>query len=116
MAPWLFRILLIGVVLYALWRGGRDERTVAMLCVIGTLATIAVITPLADRFEEIEIGVVAIDIALFVGFTIVALRSSRFWPLWIAGLQLTTMLGHSLKGFDTNLIPEAYGAALNFWA
>ena len=39
MAPWLFRILLMGVVFYALWRGGRDERAVALMCVAGTVAT-----------------------------------------------------------------------------
>lgn len=116
MAPWLFRILLIGVTVYALLRGGRDERVVALLCVAGTLATALVISPLVDRFVQVELGVVLIDSVLLVGFTAVALYSNRFWPLWVAGLQLTTMLGHTLKGFGDGLIPQAYGAALYFWS
>ena len=32
-----------------------------------------------------------------------ALQSSRFWPLWIAGLQLTAILGHLLKAVDIGL-------------
>jgi hypothetical protein len=46
----------------------------------------------------------------------VALRSKRFWPLWVAGLQLTTSIGHLLKGVDQDLLPRAYGAALQFWS
>ena len=31
-----------------------------------------------------------VDLAVLAGFVTVALRSKRFWPLWVAGLQLTT--------------------------
>ena len=56
-----------------------------------------------------------VDIIVFAGFLWVALRSERFWPLWIAGLQLTTILGHVLKAVDVHLFSRAYGAALMFW-
>jgi hypothetical protein len=46
----------------------------------------------------------------------VALRTKRFCPLWVAGLQLTTAIGHMLKGVDQDLLPRAYGAALQFWS
>jgi len=115
MLPWLFRLLLIGVVIFALWRGGRDERLVAAFCVIGTIMTQLVLGPIPERFQNVEIGLFAIDLIVLGGFLAVALRSYRFWPLWVAGLQLTTILGHILKGLDTALIPQAYGAALTFW-
>ena len=57
-----------------------------------------------------------VDLAVLAGFTAVALRSRRFWPLWVAGLQLTTSIGHFLKGIDQHLLPRAYGAALQFWS
>ena len=57
-----------------------------------------------------------VDLLVFVGFLFVALRSPRFWPLWVAGLQLTTTLGHILKGMSPDLLPQAYGAALQFWS
>ncbi len=116
MAPHLFRILLVLVVLYALVRGGRDERIVALLCIVGAAATIGVISPLQHRFDDVELGVLLIDGSLFLGFLAVALRSSRFWPLWVAGLQLTTIVGHGLKGVDTSLFPTAYAAAINLWS
>ena len=57
-----------------------------------------------------------VDLAVLGGFVMVALRSKRFWPLWVAGLQLTTSVGHLLKGIDQELLPRAYGAALQFWS
>ena len=115
MAPWLFRLLLIGIVIFALWRGGRDERLIATFCIIGTIMTQLVLGPIPERFQNVELGLLAVDVAVLVGFLAVALRSYRFWPLWVAGLQLTTILGHIFKGVETALIPQAYGAALTFW-
>ena len=116
MAPSLFKIALILVVLFALLRGGRDERAVALLCFAGTAATMIVLSPLGERFADIELGVLAIDLAMLGGFVAVALSSCRFWPLWVAGLQLTTICGHALKTINTELLPQAYAAALYFWS
>jgi hypothetical protein len=116
MAPTLFRILLALVAVYAFLRGTRDERLVGFICVAGALATHLVISPLAQRFASVETPVMLVDIAVFSGFLAVALRSERFWPLWVAGLQLTTMMGHMLKAIDIDLLPRAYGAAMSFWA
>jgi hypothetical protein len=116
LGPFIFAPLLLAVCVYALWRGGADERIVAATCLAGTIATMLTITPLAQRYEGIEEGLAFVDLAVFGGFVAVALRSSRFWPLWVAGLQLTTMLGHLLKGANQDLLPQAYGAALQFWS
>src|SRR5262249_6597211 len=82
----------------------------------GALATHLLISPLAQRFAGVETPVMLVDFAVFGGFLGVALRSERFWPLWVAGLQLTTMMGHILKAIDLDLLPRAYGAAMTFWA
>ena len=114
--PFIFIPLLIAVSLYAWWRGGGDERIVAATCLAGTAATLLVISPLRQRYSGVEEGLMLVDLAVLAGFITVALRSSRFWPLWVAGLQLTTSLGHILKGIDQDLLPRAYGAALQFWS
>lgn len=116
MAPTVFRILLAVVAVYALLRGSRDERYVGLICVAGTFATQFVLSPLADRYEGVEAPALFVDLAVFAGFLIIALRSSRFWPLWVAALQLTTILGHLMKGVESGLLPHAYGAALMFWS
>lgn len=116
MAPNLFRVLLVLVALYALLRGKRDERQVGLIFVVGVIATELVLPPARERFASVETRLMFVDLAVFAGFLWVALRSERFWPLWMAGLQLTAILGHVLKAIDVELFARAYAAALVFWA
>lgn len=115
MAPNLFRVLLLLVALYAFLRGRRDEKQAVSILVLGVIATELVLPPRQERFATIETELLLVDFAVLGGFVWVALRSDRFWPLWIAGLQLTTILGHMFKAVDQALFPKAYAAALMFW-
>lgn len=101
---------------YALWQGNRDARVVAAACCLATLATHYAIAPLRERYASVEEGLLLVDTLTLLVFVLVALRSDRFWPLWVAGLQLTTAIGHALKGVHIDLLPYAYGAALRFWS
>src|SRR5690349_24051497 len=114
MAPNFFRVLLAIVALYALLRGRRDERVVCGILVVGVVATHLVISPVQNRFAGVETAVMTVDLAVFLGFLWVALVSERFWPLWIAGLQMTTIIGHVRKSMDNTLLPLAYGGDLVF--
>ena len=116
MAPNFFRIFFAVVALYALLRGRRDERQVGIIMVAALLATELVLPPQPERFDTVEKNLLLVDLAVFAGFLWVALRSDRFWPMWIAGLQLTMLLGHALKIMDADLFSKAYAAALLFWA
>jgi len=108
----LFDLLLFGACGYALLRGTPDARIVALVCVIANFASYA----LVRRYSSLETGVLAVDVAAFAAFATVAMISERFWPLWVSGLQLTAILGHLLKGVQSDLLPTAYAAALHFWS
>jgi len=112
----IYTILLLGVCGYAFWRGRRDERLAAAVCLIASVASLALLGPARLRYSGVELGVLAVDLFTLAAFTYVALRSDRFWPLWISGLQLTTSIGHVLKAIDSHLVPFAYGAALRVWS
>lgn len=114
--PRLFIVLLISMCGFALFKGGRDERLVALTCVVGTIATHFVLSPLRDRYAAVESGVVVVDVVVLACFIVVALISDRFWPLWVAGLQLTTVAGHFFKAWQTDASPIVYGATLQFWS
>jgi hypothetical protein len=58
----------------------------------------------------------AVDLATLAAFVVLALYSQRFWPLWIAGLQLTASTAHMLRMADTELAPLAYAIAERFWS
>ncbi len=101
---------------YALWRGRTDERIAAGACLLASIATRVAVSPLSGRYSGVEVGLLIIDAAMLLAFLAIALRSDRFWPLWVAGLQLTTSLAHLFKAIDLDLLPRAYGAAAVFWS
>jgi hypothetical protein len=115
MSPILFWTLLALTCGYACYRGGRYERIVAAVCIVGAFATVAVNSPLNRMYAHVESGALLVDLAVLAAFIAVALQSDRFWPLWVAGLQLTTSVAHFLKALDPHLIPQAYGLAVRFW-
>jgi hypothetical protein len=112
----IFHLVLVLTCGYAFISGSRDERLVAATCMIATIATRLAISPLHDRYSGVELGVFAVDVGTFLAFTLVALKSERFWPLWVAGLQLTTSMAHILKAMETDLFPIAYAAAGRLWS
>jgi hypothetical protein len=116
MSPILYIALLALSCGYAFLRGGRYERLIAGVCILGTIATVIVHSPLNRMYVHVEGGALAVDLAVLIAFTFVALQSDRFWPLWVAGLQLTTSVAHFLKALDPHLIPQAYGLAVRFWS
>jgi hypothetical protein len=111
-----FRALLIASCGYALWRGRSDERIVALVCIAATAASRLAFHPLSVRYTGVETGLLIIDLAVLAAFVFVALRSPRFWPLWVAGLQLTESTAHVMKAIDESLLPIAYGAAIALWS
>lgn len=116
MLPYVFWILLGVVCGFAVARGRADERIAAAAALAATLSTRFVLSPLGDRYGGVEHGLLLLDMAMLATFVAIALRSSRFWPLWVAGLQLTMTLSHLLKAIDADLLPRAYGAAAVFWS
>ena len=114
--PYVFLTLLLLTCAIAIWRGRRDERIAAGVCVAATLATRLVISPITVRYTGLEFGLLAIDAVVLSAFIAIALKSNRFWPLWVAGLQLTNSLAHLMKAVDLDLMPRAYAAAAVFWS
>ena len=115
LSPFTYWMLLLAVTACAFVWGKVDERMAAAICIVATIATKLVHTPLSSRFTHVEVGVMIVDLATLVGFTVIALRSERFWPLWVAGLQLTTIIAHIFKVVDLELVPKVYAAASRFW-
>lgn len=112
----IFRALLIGSCGYALWKGRSDGRIVALVCLAATISTRLATSPQYIRYSNVETGLLTIDLLVLVTFVYVALRSQRFWPLWVAGLQLTTSMAHFMKAIDEHLLPVAYGTAIALWS
>ncbi len=115
LSPLTYWIMLTAVAAYAFARGKMDERWAATICVLATIGTVLVQFPYDNRYSHVEVGVMIVDLLALAGFTAIALRSDRFWPLWVAGLQLTTTLAHLFKAAQFELVPQIYAVAARFW-
>jgi hypothetical protein len=115
LSPFSYWLVLAGVAAYALLRGRGDERAAALICLVATVASVLVKYPLTRRFTGVETGVLIVDLVTLAAFTTIALRTNRFWPLWVAGFQLTSTFAHGLKAIHFGLLPQVYAAAERFW-
>ncbi|HEV2593882.1 MAG TPA: hypothetical protein VGU01_01620 [Sphingomicrobium sp.] len=111
-----FELLLITSCTYAMVRGRSEERLVALVSVCATIASAFAVSPLSVRYRGVEMGLLVIDLLVLAAFVLISLRSSRFWPLWVAGLQLTSSAAHFMKAIDEHLLPVAYGTAVAMWS
>lgn len=111
----LYGALMWGVCLYALFKGGRDERIAAACLLIATYSTALVASPMALRFQQVEMPIMLVDGAFFLVLLGISLRSEKFWPLWLTAMQGLTVLSH-LAPYVPHVLPWAYGNALAIWS
>ena len=111
----LFWLLLLVSCGYALWRGRKYERIAALVFVTATILSFLGHSP-HGRYVAIEASDLIVDTSVLVAVVAIALASDRFWPLWVAGLQLVDSLSHVMKAIDSDLVPKVYGAAERFWS
>jgi hypothetical protein len=111
----LFWLLLVVSCGYALWRGRKYERIAALVFVTATILSFLGHSA-HRRYVEIEASDLIVDTAVLFTVVAIALVSDRFWPLWVAGLQLVDSMAHLMKAIDANLLPTVYGAAERFWS
>lgn len=112
----LYYTLLLLCLGYALLKGGAPERIGTTIVLVGSLLTLATVSSQARSYASVETGVFIVDVVTLLAFLALALRANRFWPLWIAALQLIGTLGHVIKLFDPALMPKAYAFAAVFWS
>lgn len=112
----IFYSLLTAVNLLAWRRGRQEERLAAATCVVGTLLTVAVSEEVARRFGDFNFAAFVIDLLVLLVFLGIALRSRRFWPMWVAGLQLVTTTVHLIRLLNDELLSFVFGTALAVWS
>ena len=111
-----FWALLLVTCGYALWRGRKYEQLSALVFITATVVSVLARTSGPDRYLAVERSDLVIDTLVLIALVAIALRSDRFWPLWVAGLQLTISMSHVLKAIQPDLLPLAYAAAERFWS
>lgn len=93
---------------YALWRGGKPERLVGSVLLIAMIATALMPVAPGRSYYMLHLPLLAIDLLLLSALTAVALRANRFWPLWLAALQLVAIGVHGVRAYDPHILPIVY--------
>jgi hypothetical protein len=112
----LYWTLLALVIALAWWRGDREMRIAAAICLLATIGSLHSLNPYSFDGSSIKATVGLVDVMALAAFTCIAFRSEHFWPLWVAGLQLTTTLSHVLRLLAPSLVQVAYDAAMKLWS
>lgn len=112
-----FLVLLIGCCGYALWQGGSPERVGAGLQ-LGAFVIDDAIHRFIDGigYTSMALGSFVVDMVLLASLMVLAWRSTRFWPLWLAGWQAAAIMGHLSKLVDPGMLPTGYAVQAQIWA
>lgn len=114
--PLVYFALLVSCCGYAYLRGGAPERACSILIGVGAALSAVILPTASGRFEALEIGVFAVDVAMLGGFIAIALLAHRYWPLWMSSMQLVSVASHSAGVLMSYRLPWAYAVAIAFWS
>lgn len=96
----------------AVWRGRDDER----LACAGLLAAWAIsMVVFRAKSEDTQWSILVIDTCLFSLYAYIAMRSRRYWPLFLAGFGLLIVVTHLAHAFDPDISGWAYWTAARIW-
>ena len=101
---------------FAVWRGGTPERIAAITLFVGDILSVAAVVLHSGRYRHEEYGLFAVDLAMLLVLATIAFRSTRWWPLVLAGLQLDGTLVHLIHLVAPHTVPSAYLNATALWA
>jgi hypothetical protein len=111
-----FVALLVLCTLYALWAGGGPERVGAAVYALSVAATHLILTAHNQRWLNVEVGVLSVDVLVFLAFIVIALRANRFWPLWVSAFLGLGVLGHLGRLAGPDVFWWAYAVVLTIWS
>ncbi len=104
----IFYLVQIAASAYATWRGGAPERAVAALLLVAAIVSSLIPVIPGRTFFVIDVDVIAIDLVLLSVLVLIAVRADRFWPLWLAALQLVAIGVHGVRAYDPHILPIVY--------
>lgn len=107
-------VAMFAVSAFALWRGGRTERIVAVANIAAWLATIVVQN--RHNWLDPQWGVFAVDAAFLLLLLWCVVRSSRLWILPAAAFQLLAVVTHAAILADDGVRAWTYMTALILWS
>lgn len=108
-------LLLLALIVIAMWQGAGPERWIA-----GTFLGMFVLDRIYHLvfsrglfYRDADLGHIMIDVLAVAAFGLVALNANRMYPLWLAGVQLMSLVAHVVRAINPAIEQGAY-AILEF--
>lgn len=101
---------------YALLRGGGPERLGAAINLAGSVVSLAVGLLTPAIWQSAMAGISAIDILVALGFLALAIRSTRYWPIWAFGFSMAGVAAHAARLIQPGVPAMAYFRSEAIWA
>ena len=87
----LFDVTCAAICTYALVRGGKPERLGAAINLVAVGATWVLRLEDTVHLAPADTLILAIDVAVAVGFFWLGITTIRFWPIWAAGFAVADL-------------------------
>ena len=100
---------------YSYRKGDQPEKIGAVTLLGGASLTVLVASPLGTRFQDVESGILFIDISIMGIFLWLSVRSTRFWPIWIASILGAEVIIHVVLMIAPEVVPRAYMHGVALW-
>lgn len=104
-----FYFVQIGAAGYAIWRGGAPERWVAALMIVA--AGITTTSSYGRIYQYVNRVELAVDLVFLAALLLIAVRAARFWPMYVAALQLIGVAVHGVRAIDPDMLSVVYSRA-----
>ncbi len=110
-----FSVLLFGSCGYAWIRGGREGKALCLLLLSAALGTPAAISLLRPYFG-LPLVTFVVDLVLLVALGSIALRTDRFWPLWILAFHFLSVMTFVAWWLAPGMAGIVYEDSAAFWS
>lgn len=93
--------------------GGAAERLSAIAQALAYFLTVAANGLIMDHsFHGVRTDFWLVDSFLLLVLFLLSLVTTRFWILWVAAIQLLSVLAHLIRALDAQMLPTGYYAVV----
>ncbi|WP_070155134.1 hypothetical protein [Sphingobium phenoxybenzoativorans] len=112
--PIAFTIAVVVSCLYAALYGGRTGRWGGGI-LLSTWPMSWALSKLMPSYGKAIPVLFLVDLMVFIGLLVIALLSTRRWPIWCAAFQLNTVAAHLAIMLSPVVLGQAYYAMISIW-
>jgi hypothetical protein len=98
----------IALASYAIARGGAPEIVAGVTLLIAAGATLVAPLVMGVNFDHVAWALFLVDGPLCVLLMVLAAFADRFWPMWLAALQVVAVGIHGVRAYDPVILNYAY--------